>query len=68
MAKQDKPNKLVLTVVTVVHITAVMLTWRDLRARSDRQVRGDKRVWQLASALNTGGSAAYWLFGRRPLR
>jgi hypothetical protein len=41
------------------------LTWRDLRARPAGQVRGNKKIWQVASALNTSGSAAYWLFGRR---
>ena len=65
MAAQRKPNKLVLAVIAVVHLTAVTLTWRDLRSRSAAQVRGPKRIWQVASALNTSGSAAYWLFGRR---
>jgi len=65
MAAQRKPNKLVLTIIAVVHLTAVTLTWRDLRSRPAAQVRGPKRIWQLASALNTSGSAAYWLFGRR---
>ena len=65
MAAQRKPNKLVLAVIAVVHLTAVTLTWRDLRSRPAAQVRGPKRIWQAASALNTSGSAAYWLFGRR---
>jgi len=65
MAAQRKPNKLVLAIIAVVHLTAVTLTWRDLRSRPAAQVRGPKRIWQLASALNTSGSAAYWLFGRR---
>jgi hypothetical protein len=49
----------------VVHLTVMTLTWRDLRARPASQVRGNKKIWQVASALNTSGSAAYWLFGRR---
>lgn len=65
VAAKRKPNPLVLAVIAVVHLTAVTLTWRDLRSRPAGQVRGPKRVWQLASALNTAGSAAYWLFGRR---
>ncbi len=65
MAEQRKPNKLVLAVIAVVHLTAVTLTWRDLRDRPAGQVRGSKTFWRIASALNTGGSAAYWLFGRR---
>jgi hypothetical protein len=65
VAATRKPNKLVLAIIAVVHLTAVTLTWRDLRSRSAGQVRGPKKVWQLASALNTTGSVAYWLFGRR---
>ena len=65
MAAQRKPNKLVLAIIAVVHLTAVTLTWRDLRSRPAAQIRGPKRIWQVASALNTSGSAAYWLFGRR---
>jgi len=65
VAAKGKPNKVVLAVVAVVHITAMTLTWRDLRSRAAGQVRGPKKLWQVASALNTSGSAAYWLFGRR---
>lgn len=60
-----KPDKRVLTAIAVVHVTAAALTWRDLRSRAAKQVRGDKRVWRMASALNTLGSVGYWLFGRR---
>ena len=60
-----KPNKVVLAVIAVVHVTVTALTWRDLRKRSATDVRGNKKVWRVASAMNTGGSAAYWIFGRR---
>jgi hypothetical protein len=65
VAAKGKPNKLVLATVAVVHVTVMALTWRDLRSRSAGQVRGPKQLWRVASALNTSGSAAYWLFGRR---
>ena len=65
MAEQRMPTRWVLALVAVVHLTAVTLTWRDLRDRPDEKVRGPKSLWRMASALNTGGSAAYWLFGRR---
>ncbi len=65
-AARKKPNKLVLAVIAVVHLAAVTLTWRNLRDRPDEQVRGNKTVWRVASALNTLGSAGYWLAGRRP--
>jgi hypothetical protein len=65
VAANRRPNKLVLAVIGVVHLTVMTLTWRDLRSRPAGQVRGNKKVWRVASALNTTGSAAYWLFGRR---
>jgi len=51
-----------------VHLTVMTLTWRDLRHRPAGQVRGNKKFWRAASALNTSGSAAYWMFGRRRAR
>ena len=65
MAQKRKPNKLVFAIIGVVHLTVMTLTWRDLRSRPPGQVRGNKKIWRVASALNTTGSAAYWLFGRR---
>jgi hypothetical protein len=58
-------QKRVLIVVLVVHVIMVKLTWIDLSRRPDTAVRGKKRMWRLASALNTSGSVTYWLFGRR---
>jgi hypothetical protein len=60
-----KPNKVVLAVIAVVHVAVTTLTWRDLRRRPATDVRGNKKAWRVASAMNTGGSAAYWIFGRR---
>lgn len=62
---ERKPNKLVLAVVGVVHTLVATLTWRDLRNRPADQVRGSKTLWRAASALNTLGSVAYWVVGRR---
>ena len=59
------PQKMVVVMVLVVHLILLPLTWRDLRRRPDAAVRGRKRVWRFASSVNTTGSVAYWLFGRR---
>lgn len=48
-----------------VHLLVVALTWRDIRRRPADHVRGSKRLWRIASALNTLGAATYWLAGRR---
>jgi hypothetical protein len=58
-------QKWVLLVVLVIHVLLLQLTWRDLRRRPDAAVRGKKREWRFASSVNTTGSVAYWLFGRR---
>jgi hypothetical protein len=65
MAANPKPNKAVLAIIGVVHVTAAALTWRNLRDRSDEQVRGNKTIWRVASGMNTLGSVAYWVLGRR---
>ena len=58
-------QKRVVVIVFLVHLILVRLTWLDLRRRPDAGVRGNKRFWRLASSMNTTGSVAYWLFGRR---
>jgi hypothetical protein len=58
-------QKTVLLTVLVIHVTLLKLTWRDLGRRPENAVRGKKRVWRFASSVNTTGSVAYWLFGRR---
>ena len=57
----------VLAVVLVIHVILLRFTWRDLRRRPDDAVRGPKRLWRVASTLNTSGAVAYWLFGRRSI-
>jgi hypothetical protein len=64
--KKTKPiNKPVLVVGLAVHLLAVILTWRDIGSRSAERIRGPKAGWRIASAVNTLGSVAYWLVGRR---
>jgi hypothetical protein len=60
-------QKKILRVVLVIHVIVYSLTLRDLRRRPDSAVRGPKLLWRVAAALNTSGSVAYWLFGRRAL-
>jgi len=60
-------QKRVVAVALVIHLVVLALTWRDLGRRPAAAVRGPKRLWRLAATMNTSGSLAYWLFGRRPL-
>ena len=47
------------------HVAVTALTWRDLRHRTDDQVRGSKKWWRVASAANSANSLIYFLLGRR---
>ncbi len=58
-------QKRILAVALVVHAVVVVFTLRDLRRRPAAAVRGPKWIWGLVATLNTSGSAAYWLVGRR---
>jgi hypothetical protein len=51
--------------VLVAHVAITALTWRDLRRRPADQVRGSKKLWRVASAMNTVGSVAYLALGRK---
>ena len=55
----------VLAVVLVIHVILLALTRKDLRARPADAVRGNKRMWKVWSTMNTTGSVAYWLIGRK---
>jgi hypothetical protein len=59
-----KPLAVVLLYLPV-HILVAAVTWHDIGRRSPQQLRGSKRLWRLASAVNTLGAVAYWLAGRR---
>jgi hypothetical protein len=58
-------QKKVLIAVLVVHVIVARFTLRDLRRRPASAVRGPKRLWRVWATLNTTGSVAYWLVGRR---
>jgi hypothetical protein len=51
--------------ILIGHVIVTALVWRDLGRRSDAQIRGDKNLWRVLSALNTGNSLVYLLVGRR---
>jgi hypothetical protein len=57
----------VFAAILAAHVVIASFTWRDLRSRSADEVRGSKRVWRAASALNTLGSITYFLIGRRSI-
>ena len=58
-------QKRILVLVLVVHVILARLTLRDLRGRPVSAVRGPKRLWRVWATMNTTGSLAYRLVGRR---
>jgi hypothetical protein len=63
--ERRKPNPKVIAAILVGHVAVTALTWRDLRHRTDDQVRGSKKWWRVASAANSSNSLLYLLIGRR---
>jgi len=61
---EAKASKVLMLVLTG-HALVAAWTWRDIRQQPAEQVRGSKTFWRIASAVNTLGSAGYWLIGRR---
>ena len=60
---ERKPDRLLLFLIG--HVLAAAWTWRDIRQRPAKQIRGSKGLWRVFSAVNTVGAVAYWLIGRR---
>jgi hypothetical protein len=54
-----------IAILLVAHVAVTAVTWRDLARRTDDEVRGSRRVWRVASALQMGNSLVYWLFARK---
>jgi hypothetical protein len=59
------PNKSLLAGLLAAETVSAVLAWRDLRRRSDDQLRGTKRFWRVLISINPGNSIGYWAFGRR---
>ena len=60
------PKRLaVFAVILMVELVFATFTWRDLRHRTEDEVRGSKRVWHVAILANPGNAIAYWLIGRK---
>jgi hypothetical protein len=62
---RDAHKTRVTIVALVVHLIVTTLTWRDLDRRTAGEIRGNARLWRVASGLNTLCSVAYWTVGRK---
>lgn len=58
-------KRLLAAIIVPIQVVLAVVAWRDLAARPDDQVRGQKNTWRAAILLNPGNSVFYWLWGRR---
>jgi hypothetical protein len=63
--ERSKPRPAVIAAIVAGPVAVTALTWRDLRRRTDAQVRGGKKWWRVASAANSAKSLVYLAIGRR---
>ena len=54
----------VLAVLSVAEVVLASVAWYDLARRPAKQVRGSKRAWAAAIAVNIVGPLAYFRYGR----
>jgi hypothetical protein len=59
------PQKKFLLALAAVEFAAKLFALRDIQRRPVDQVRGSKRLWRMAMAINFFGPASYFAFGRR---
>ena len=50
--------------VTAWNVSLIVLAEGDLHRRTDDQIRGNRRLWQLACLTNTVGPLSYFRWGR----
>jgi hypothetical protein len=50
--------------VTGWNVSLIVLAQRDIRRRTDAQIRGSRRLWQLACLTNSVGPLSYFRWGR----
>jgi hypothetical protein len=55
----------IMAVAVAAQLAVGALTLRDISRRPAQKVRGPKWLWRIVGTANTGGSAAYWVLGRR---
>ncbi len=59
-------RKVAVVALTAWNLALIVASQRDLHRRSPDQIRGNKRLWQLACLTNTVGPLSYYRWGRKP--
>ena len=49
----------------IINLVLIILTIRDIRRRSDDEIKGNRKLWMLAAFAAPVGPIAYFVFGRK---
>lgn len=60
-----RPSPGLIAAILAVHTVVAAVTWRDLNRRPAGQIRGSRRLWKMATGVNSAASLAYWVIGRK---
>jgi hypothetical protein len=58
-------QRTLIKVLALCELTLKIAMLVDIRRRPASQIRGSKRAWRAAAAINTLGPVSYFAFGRR---
>jgi hypothetical protein len=57
-------RKAAVVAITGWNVSLIVLAQRDIHRRTDAQIRGSRRAWQLACLTNSVGPLSYFRWGR----
>jgi hypothetical protein len=62
MAPRARPQQLA---QMIINIALVIWAVRDIRRRSDDEIKGNRKVWMMAAFAPPVGPIVYFIFGRK---
>jgi hypothetical protein len=65
MATQRRARPGIVIPALISHAIMTAVVWRDISRRDPSELRGNKTIWRVLTAMNTGNHLLYWLVGRR---
>jgi hypothetical protein len=65
MATQRRARPQLVIPALISHVIMTAVVWRDISRRDPSELRGNKTIWRVLTAMNTGNHLLYWLVGRR---
>ena len=65
MATQRRARPQLVIPALISHVIMTAVVWRDINRRDPSELRGNKTIWRVLTAMNTGNHLLYYLVGRR---